>query len=99
MVPASPMGAFRKDISKGFEDYNRERADSDIWELNQNTGRRETLASNEISDDGFQKLSFCKKIGLLSKQLCRACKKNKTLPVCFIGSGVTKLYAILFSNF
>ena len=34
MVPASPMGAFRKDISKGFEDYNRERADSDIWELN-----------------------------------------------------------------
>ena len=99
MVPASPMGAFRTDISKGFEDYNRDRADSDIYQMNENTGRRETITSNEISDEGFQKLSFCKKIGLLSKQLCKACGKNKTLIVCFVGSSVTKLYSVLFSNF
>jgi hypothetical protein len=38
-------------------------------------------------------------MGKLSNQLCKACKENKTIPICFVGSFVGKSYAILFSNF
>jgi MFS family permease len=38
-------------------------------------------------------------MAILSRQVCQACSKNKLIPVCFVGSGITKLYGILFSNF
>lgn len=52
-----------------------------------------------ISDEEFAKLSFCSKIGTLTRQVCTACAVNKTIPICFIGCSITKLYNILFSNF
>jgi len=36
---------------------------------------------------------------VLSRQVCKACSKNKLIPLCFVGFGITKLYNILFSNF
>ena len=52
-----------------------------------------------MSEAMFAELSFKTKIRKLTKQACRSISKNKVIIVCFVGCGITKLYAILFSTF
>jgi hypothetical protein len=62
-------------------------------------GRRGSIASNEMSEADFARLPVYQKFRKLTKQACKAVGKNKVLLVCFIGCGISKLYAILFSTF
>ena len=52
-----------------------------------------------ISEQEFDKLPFCKKLGKINKQLYEACKKNKIFPILFMASFVTRLYYVMFSVF
>lgn len=58
-----------------------------------------TPKSQDMNEEVFKKLPFCKKFKVLTRQVCKACSDNKILPICFVGCGVTKLYNILFSTF
>lgn len=61
--------------------------------------RPTTPVSSELSEEEFKKLSTCQKIKVLSRQVYKASAYNRSIPLCFIGCSITKLYNILFSTF
>ena len=52
-----------------------------------------------MSEEVFNALPFHIKIKKLIKQACRSVNERKVQLICFIGCGITKLYAVLFSTF
>jgi MFS family permease len=56
-------------------------------------------SSKNLPEDVFKQLSVRQKMKILTRQLCEACSEQKVIPVCFLGSAISKLYNILFSTF
>ena len=52
-----------------------------------------------MSSEDFKNISVWGKIKLLTKKLKHASQENKTLPILFLASTISKLYFVLFSNF
>ena len=52
-----------------------------------------------FTDEAFQSLNFCRKLQVLTIQLCKAAREKKVIPVTWCIMMVSKLYSVLFSTF
>ena len=57
------------------------------------------MARTDVTDQDFKDLTIGQKLKLLSKKLRNACNENKTFPIMFVRSMISKLYFCMFNTF